>query len=234
MRKYGHGHDKPGKKHKHFRPGNKQGRSFKSDKNYTPGKRPKLTSEQAHAMQGRRMVGDFAQRIQNAYRERDARKLKKIIDMCVNEMAMEFNNDVFLLALISFMLTKMLTKPRFWSSPSIKKYIRQIDSTFAQILKGSAAGNEDAVSGGLHEILRLVDSLDAEDKRHVNTLIEGGKIKIASTMYAKGVSLGRVSELTGVSKQEILHYSGGTMMADRIPSAVSLQERLKRMRKAGV
>lgn len=180
-----------------------------------------------------RIIGNLTQKIRNAYKKRDGRKLKKIYSICLNKITMEFDNEMFLLSLISYMLSKLMTKPRYWKSPSIKRYLKRIDSLFVMVMRGATAKKSEDIGNALNEILQLVNSLDAEDMRHINSLIENGKIKIAATLYAKGISLGRVAEMTGVDTHDILLYTGKTRMADRLLSKISIKERLRRLKKLG-
>jgi trehalose-6-phosphate synthase len=45
------------------------------------------------------------------------------------------------------------------------------------------------------------------------------------------VSLGVAVEMTGLDKQEILDYAGGTMMFDRLKDEKGIEERMKAARK---
>ena len=57
-----------------------------------------------------------------------------------------------------------------------------------------------------------------------------GRLKVAATMYAQGVSLGLASEMTGIEKQEIMDYAGKTMMFDRVKDEKTVLERIKNAR----
>ncbi len=178
-----------------------------------------------------RFISELAQKIRSAYKKRDARKLKKVYHQCLNELVIEFDYHIFRLALISYMLTKLVTKPRYWRSESIRRYLSRIDSAFNQVIRGGIRHDYQKISKGLDRILELVNSLDAEDQRYVNSLVEGGKVKIAATLYAKGLSLSRVADLTRVDKHKILSYVGKTTMADKVESGITMQMRLNKLRR---
>jgi len=61
--------------------------------------------------------------------------------------------------------------------------------------------------------------------------LQKGKLKIASVLYAQGISLGNASELTGSDKREVLLYAGQTMMFDRLKEKRGIEDRMKELRK---
>ena len=78
---------------------------------------------------------------------------------------------------------------------------------------------------------KAVASLEQRDPRFVVDLVTKGKLKMAATLYAQGMSLGVASEMTGMEKQEILDYAGETMMFDRLKDEKPIAERMKFARK---
>ncbi|VVC01918.1 Uncharacterised protein [uncultured archaeon] len=83
----------------------------------------------------------------------------------------------------------------------------------------------------IKEINNLVLGMEEEDKRYITDLLSKGKLKMAATMYAKGISIGLASEMSGVEKHEIQDYAGDTMMFDRVKEEVDIRDRMKRVRK---
>ena len=63
------------------------------------------------------------------------------------------------------------------------------------------------------------------------SLVNKGKLKMAATFYAQGMSLGVAADLTGLEKQEILNYAGESMMFDRLKDEKSISERMKAARR---
>ncbi|MBI5158558.1 hypothetical protein HY992_00375 [Candidatus Micrarchaeota archaeon] len=71
-----------------------------------------------------------------------------------------------------------------------------------------------------------VGSVESRDRRYVRTVVEKARLKIASRLYAQGISLGNAAEITGVSKRDVAHYSGKTMVHDRAGVTKNITERL--------
>jgi hypothetical protein len=109
--------------------------------------------------------------------------------------------------------------------------MRSLDASLKSCVSAAKARNDAQTVACLKKSLQLISSLDAKDRRFVTTLGEKARLKIASTLYAQGFSLGMASEITGVGQREIMSYAGGTMMFDRLKSEVRMSERLRRARK---
>ena len=88
----------------------------------------------------------------------------------------------------------------------------------------------DALVVAQGKILSSMEKLDEEDRRFVKGILQKAKLKIASTLYAQGISLGNASEIAGADKRELLLYAGQTMMFDRLHEKKSMEERMKELR----
>jgi hypothetical protein len=81
------------------------------------------------------------------------------------------------------------------------------------------------------ELEKAIARLERRDPRFVVDLVTKGRLKMAATFYAQGMSLGIAAEMTGLEKQEILDYAGETMMFDRLRTEKGIAERMKAARK---
>jgi phosphoglycolate phosphatase-like HAD superfamily hydrolase len=154
-----------------------------------------------------------------AYKKRKMVELKDISENITNELIQEFSQDGVELAIISYLLYKLLTKRRFEEEDK-----DEVGDKLTEICK---RGKGQDVLQSIRELNELALEMEAEDKRYVIDLLTKAKIKIAAKLYAKGVSLGVVSKALGIPQQEIMAYAGKTMMFDRVKGEVSAAERLK-------
>lgn len=145
--------------------------------------------------------------------------------------ATDFSKVYFNLAVYSYVLSKIVSKPRFLRRENdvkldeigkvMEKLVRQYNSFIV----------EKQILDTFDELGQAVESLEEHDQRFIIDLVTKGKLKMAVTLYAQGMSLGIASDLTGMEKQEILNYAGETMMFDRFRDAVTILERMKVARK---
>lgn len=159
-----------------------------------------------------------------AYRKRKIVDLKDISERITNELMQEFSQDGVELAIISYLLYKLLTKRRFGEEGK-----DEVGDRLSEICK---KGSSQDVLEGIRELNGLALEMEATDKRYVIDLLTKAKIKIAAKLYAKGVSLGVVSKALGIPQQEVMAYAGKTMMFDRVKGEVTAAERIKTARDA--
>ena len=175
-----------------------------------------------------KFIKDKTKKIKIAFKDRNVKFLKKIQYECIEHMAIEFNHNIFNLAIICYMLSKMISKPRYWQTRSISGYLNKIEKSLDDIIKN--ANNERKVSKILQDIMDTVMNLDVKDKRYLYNLIEGAKVKIGSSLYAKGMTLGVASDLSGAEKNEIMEYVGKTTIHENIKEPIDIKERMKKVR----
>ncbi|MBI5051577.1 hypothetical protein HZC08_02345 [Candidatus Micrarchaeota archaeon] len=172
---------------------------------------------------------DLTIEIQSAFRKRNQKKLRKLNDKVMKMGVMEFNQMLYDLAVISYILSKIVSKPRFLDKKYEKEMIL-IDKTLSSMVKSLSNGCEDWKQL-FSTMQNAISSLEKEDPRFLTNLVSKGKLKVASILYAQGLSLGTASEYTGMTKQDILDYAGKTMMFDRVKEEKSIMDRLKFARK---
>ena len=166
-----------------------------------------------------------------AFKARDQKKLRKINDIIMKEATINFTKPMYELAVLSYILSKIVSKPRFLSSANAQ-YLKKIEQNIRMLLRSIDLGVEKEIFSSFSKIDESIYALEKVDMRFVRNFLSKGKLKTAATMYAQGISLGLASEMTGISKQDILDYAGKTMMFDRIKEEISVKDRLKIARRA--
>lgn len=165
----------------------------------------------------------------SAFRKRDAKKLRKLNDSLLREASLSQSERLYCFAVISYVLFKILSKPRFLE----KKYAERLEK-IEEIMKKThlcpATCPSIVQCPLLIEFENAIKNLEADDPRFVIDIYSKARLKVAATLYAQGISLGRASEITGMEKQEILSYAGHTMMFDRVKEEKTVQDRLKALK----
>ena len=146
--------------------------------------------------------------IGSALRNHDVRAMRKINDRCVEETALRFQQPTYNYALITYVLAKILSKPRYFRQGRGKELISTVDKllrTCEGLAKTAEYASLVACQG---KILTSMEKLDEEDRRFVKGILQKAKLKIASTLYAQGISLGNSSEIAGADKREFCFTPG--------------------------
>ena len=165
--------------------------------------------------------------ILNAFEKRNQKKLRKINDDVLKETVISFTKLAYELAVISYVLSKIISKPRFLAKENEGK-MQAIEKSISELAK---AANDTETLEKCKTIMGAIKLLERDDARFIIDLVSKGRLKVAATAYAQGVSLGIASEMTGMDKQEIMDYAGKTMMFDRVKDEKGIEERLTYARK---
>ncbi|MEM2963371.1 MAG: hypothetical protein QXW70_03730 [Candidatus Anstonellales archaeon] len=156
----------------------------------------------------------------------DSRLMRKANDRCIAFLAVSPSPLFLSLSVISYVLSKILSKPRYMERKANQDYLKAIKDELLTCRGYIRSEKEVEVGESIKKMLKVVEQLNASDRRFFLGLEEKAKLKIAVTLYAQGFSLGRASEITGVDEREILKYAGGTMMFDRLPERRGIGERV--------
>ena len=169
---------------------------------------------------------DYTPAILSAFRKRNQRRLRKINDHVIQDAALEFTQINFQLAVVSYVLSKIVSKPRFLKK-DFGPCLDGMEKALENLIRCARQGNERMVMSCFKDIEKAIACFDTKDPRFSIDLITKGRLKMAATFYAQGMSLGTASEMTGIQKQEILDYAGQTMMFDRLKEEKTMKERMK-------
>jgi hypothetical protein len=171
---------------------------------------------------------DLIINLQKAFISKNPKELRDITDTSTSKLAIEREKIYFSISLLSYILYKMIQKPRYSSATKF------FGICVAELRNATDAAKQDRIKDSqtsIDKILTEVGKVEQVDRRFIHDVIEKGRTKIAALLYAQGLSLDSASALTGASSIEVLRYSGGTMMADRFGKTISSQERLKYARR---
>ena len=172
-------------------------------------------------------LSETALLISTALSGSDVRAMRKINDRCIEETAIRFQQPTYLFALISYVLSKILTKPRYLKAPEGRAKIAQIATLLRACEEQAKSADYRALILTQGKVLSTIEKMDEEDRRFVKGILTKGKLKIASTLYAQGISLGNAAEMAGTDKRELLLYAGQTMMFDRVKEKRTITQRMK-------
>ncbi|MEM4272614.1 MAG: hypothetical protein QXH30_03405 [Candidatus Bilamarchaeaceae archaeon] len=172
----------------------------------------------------------IAQEMHDAFKARNMRKMRKINDKIQAETALNFSTLNYKLAVYSYVLGKILSKPRFLGKDHAES-IKEIEEKLRGFVSTAKKRDLTAIEKYLDSLKEAIDALESSDSRFIKGMIDKGKLKTAAILYAQGISLSAASEMTGVEKQEIMDYAGKTMMFDRMGEKTPLDSRLKKARR---
>ncbi len=169
-------------------------------------------------------------------RLRDYVKIRNIRGL--RELSNYFTSDLMIfrdffyrdLSLLSIILAKILEKPRYWKYSKWKDIVFRIEDEIKRLDENCDAAHFGRMVSIVEDLLSYLNSVDKHDRRYIDSIIHQARIKIGASLYAQGVSLGKSSYLSGAAKDDILRYSGNTLISDRFGKTYSILERVKHVR----
>lgn len=177
-----------------------------------------------------RRLFEFAPQILAAFKKRNQRRLRKLNDKVLKTTALEPTKVNLSLAVFSYVLSKIVSKPRLLRR-EYEPRLLDIEQVLEKLVRRMQQASEDELLEIFSELEKAIIFLEEKDPRFLLSLVNKGKLKMAATFYAQGMSLGLASEMTGLEKQEIMDYAGHTMMFDRVKEEKSVTERMKDARR---
>lgn len=175
-------------------------------------------------------LSETAVLISQALFEHDVRAMRKINDRCIEETAIKFEQPTYLFALISYVLSKIISKPRYFRQKKAKDSLSALTLSLRLCESQAKSADYRGLISTQNKILTSIERMDEKDRRFVKSILTKGRLKIASTLYAQGISLGNAAEMTGTDKREVLLYAGQTMMFDRLREKRTMEQRMKEIR----
>jgi uncharacterized protein (DUF2164 family) len=177
-----------------------------------------------------KLIIELGPKILSAFRKRNQRQLRKLNDQVLRAASLDGSHLSFKLAVFSYVLSKIVSKPRFLRR-DYSGGLEAIEGAFEKLISRARGGNEREINKIFYNLEKSVIDLEKRDARFLIDLVSKGKLKMAATFYAQGMSLGVASDMTGLEKQEILDYAGQTRMFDRVEEELTILERMKIARK---
>jgi len=173
----------------------------------------------------------FLEELKKAFAKPEIVALKKIGNNALHSAALENNRLLAKIALISYSLYKLSTKEhivrnRNWNSAR-KAIFKNLENAFRQAREKKFL----QVEKQLQLIIDNVVQTDRDMGYFLTNTFDKAKIKLASTAYAFGLSLGQAAELTGTTKEQLLEYIGNTVIHEEKLSEIGIKKRLELLRK---
>lgn len=162
-----------------------------------------------------------------AVKNRDASLLKDLSDDTLNHAAMQQDDQSISIAVIVYALSKIIDRMQEKELSTQTAILDRIQNRMEKAKLLLDKGNQQQYKEVMKEIFAKINEIDVKFTEYVQEVIEKAKVKKASKMHERGISLGRTAELLGLTQWDLMNYVGKTMLYDREPvSKVSLKQRM--------
>ena len=143
----------------------------------------------------------------------------------LEQSIINFNKDYSEICVMIYGLRKIISKKHISQTDSWHEYKKLILENLNESLKVYREEDHSKFNNYVKNIIELLRRADQELGRYVSIVIDDGRIKLASTAYAYGLSASQASDLLSISKEQLMSYVGITKMPDEDKSFRSISER---------
>lgn len=153
-----------------------------------------------------------------AIRKGDAFRLKELSSTNVHSAAVFQDEDSLSISVVVYALSKII------------EHAGRKGSIIAQLERALSflkSGRDEKYRATISSLVRTIEAEDYRLKRFAATVIEQAQVKKGCALCEHGISLGRVSNLFGISRWELMRYLGKTRAAEVSSENIPTEDRLK-------
>jgi hypothetical protein len=138
----------------------------------------------------------------------------------------EFSKDFSEVCVMIYGLRKLIAKKHISQTEEWKDYKQKILENLNSSLEVYRVEDLSKFNNYIKNIIQLIREADEKLGRYVSVVIDDGRIKLASTAYAYGLSASQASDLLSITKEQLMSYVGITKMPDEDKTFKSISERV--------
>ncbi len=158
----------------------------------------------------------------DAINEGDSFMLKELSNGNIHNASIFQDEDSLSISVVIYALSKVIdhTDSRQAIASQLQKAIEALSS-----------GKDTAYRSQIRQIIRSIRLEDSRLKKFVFSVMEQAQVKKGSAIYEHGISIGRVAEMLGVSKWELMQYLGKTQAPEQSSERIPTEKRLELARR---
>ncbi len=174
---------------------------------------------------------DLIEKVTAALRDKDILALRKYSNYTIHNASVFQSQSSTAFAVIVYSLTKIVEMSSKQEERRVQQFIDSVMSDFEYCKKQLLNGNIERYKAGRNRILKKIADMDDKLDLYMQEVIEKSKVKKGSEIYGHGISMGKVAELLGLSRWDMMAYVGKTTMIDAEEKATDAKSRLLLARK---
>ena len=143
-----------------------------------------------------------------AIKQKQIYELRELSDHTIHDASIFQDEDSISIAIVIYSLSKIFEKHQFQEYQGWNVFYKQVMLTLRVAIKQVKKQDILSYRNSIESIIVLIKKIDQKVSLYIEEVMSQAKIKKSSKMYEHGISLGRASELLGVSKWELMSYVG--------------------------
>lgn len=153
-------------------------------------------------------------------------ELKFLSDNTIHNASIFQDADSVSIAVIAYTFSKIFTAKTL-ASAEFEARRRHILAHLKTAIISLKKSRIKEYHSSISSIFKLLKQIEKQFGLFVKEVVEQAKVKKGSRVYEHGISLGRVAEVLGISKWELMDYLGNTKVSDIKPlTTIDIKERI--------
>lgn len=169
---------------------------------------------------------DLISKIYDNLKQRNSQILHDLESNSLETVVVSYNKDLAEICVIIYALRKLISKKHFIKSDSWANYEFEILQNLEILKKEYNEEDLSKFNNIIKNIQLIIEKADKELSRYISHILEDGRVKLASSAYAFGLSANQAASLFSVSKEELMNYVGITKMPDEDEPFKSIEKRV--------
>ncbi len=155
-------------------------------------------------------------------------KLRMLSNSTINSGSILQDEDVITIAVLMYSLSKVFERVDYKGYKSwgifYKNTIDDLKKAREELIKNNLNNYRKAIQA----LLKSVNKLDSKLKIYIKEVIDKAEVTRGSRFYEHGLSIGRIANMLGISRWDLMDYTGKTGIADVKESITGdVKERIK-------
>ncbi len=158
----------------------------------------------------------------DAIKKGDSFLLKKLSNGNIHNASIFQDEDSLGISVVIYALSKVIERTAARQA---------IVSRLQKALDAVSSGKDAAYRSEISQLVRAIRLEDSRLKKFVCSVMEQAQVKKGSAIYEHGISIGRVAEILGISKWELMQYLGKTRISEHSSELIPTEKRLELARR---
>ncbi len=140
--------------------------------------------------------------------------LKKSSDSTLHNAGIFQDEDSISVAVIAYSLYKVFSRERLHKIKPFVKFKQDVLNEISGAQSFLAKNREKEYKKCIKKVFDLIGKLEKKFGMYITEVLNQARIKKGGRVYEHGISIGRASQLMGISSWELRNYVGSTKLSD--------------------
>lgn len=164
----------------------------------------------------------------DAIKNYDAIRLRDLSNQTLHSSSIFQDENSISIAVLCYALSKIFERMQYREYKDWNIFYETCSNNLKNAKEYLEKDNIKDYQGSIKNILNVIEKLSSNLKRYVKEVIEQAQIAKGSRLYEHGISIGRTAELLGISKWDLMDYTGKTGISDVEENiSMSIDKRIK-------